>query len=152
MAVTMTHSIEIARPPGEVYAYITQPWRWHEWHPSSRSASEHQGPLGVGDAFDEVIEVQPLAPLPLTLRRDVHYRVLDAVPGSVWQVRGEYRDGWLSIRYELEPTPRGTRFARTLTFDARGPTRSLVPLLASRQAVVSVRALQGLRDRLERAG
>ena len=64
MPAQMQHSIDIARSPAEVYAFITQPWHWHHWHPSSRSAKALVSELAVGDSFDEEIVVQPLAPLP----------------------------------------------------------------------------------------
>ena len=45
MPVQLHHSIHLAPPPDAVYAYVTQPWRWHEWHPNSRSASHSPEPL-----------------------------------------------------------------------------------------------------------
>ena len=38
MTASQQHSLDIACPVDAFYAYVTQPWRWHEWHPSSRSA------------------------------------------------------------------------------------------------------------------
>ena len=82
MPAQMQHSIDIARSPAEVYAFITQPWHWHHWHPSSRSAKALVSELAVGDSFDEEIVVQPLAPLPPSLHRETHYQVLAAAPGQ----------------------------------------------------------------------
>ena len=145
----LQHTIRIARAPREVYDYVTQPWRWHEWHPSSRSAHAAVERLGVGDTFDEEIALRPLAPWPPTLHRHTRYRVLEAVPGERWDVEGAMRDGWLRLRYELTPDADGTRFVRTLRYGARGPSRLWLPLLRGRQAEVSRRALENLRRRLE---
>ena len=38
MQRVIENTIDIARSPQQVFDYVTQPWRWHEWHPSSRSA------------------------------------------------------------------------------------------------------------------
>lgn len=143
----LQHSIRIARAPREVYDYVTQPWRWHEWHPSSRSARAAVERLGVGDTFDEEIALQPLAPWPPTLQRQTRYRVLEAVPGERWEVEGAMRDGWLRLRYDFAPAGAGTRFTRTLRYGARGASRLLLPLLRPRQAAISQLALANLQAR-----
>jgi uncharacterized protein YndB with AHSA1/START domain len=65
----LRHTIEISRPPAVVYGYVTRPWRWHEWHPASRSATPSNHALAVGDTFEEEIELTPLTPPPPRLRR-----------------------------------------------------------------------------------
>lgn len=149
MPTQMQHSIDIACSPAEVYAFITQPWHWHLWHPSSQSAQATVERLEVGDGFDEVIRVQPLAPLPPVLRRATRYRVLEAAPGRRWCCRGQMRDGWLEILYELQPLATGSRLTRTLTFAVEGPTRLLSPLLRRRQRQLSGVALANLKVLLE---
>ena len=151
MSTSQQQVLEIACPVDALYAYVTQPWRWHEWHPSSRSARADVDVLRVGDTFDEVIELQPLAPLPLTLRRETHYEVKVAEPGRAFEVQGRMRDGWLTIRYDFESTPAGTRFQRRLTFDARGWSRLLLPLLRPRQEAMSRIAMANLKQRMEAA-
>lgn len=149
MATTNRNVVEIDCTPQQVYAYVTQPWRWHEWHPSSRSASAAVETLAVGDEFDEEVELQPLSPLPLKLRRRTRYRVLDARPAEGWEVRGQMRDGWLQIRYEFEAIAEGTRFVRTLSYDASGASRVLLPLLRRRTEALSAQAMANLKRRLE---
>ncbi len=138
----------MARAPDVVYDYVTQPWRWHEWHPNSRSASHSDTPLLPGSSFDEVIAVQPLAPLPWTLRRQTRYVVEQAIRPNLWQVRGQMGDGWLVIRYELQADGNGTRFDRTLTFETHGPTRLLMPVLKRQMARMSALALANLSQKL----
>ena len=142
-------TLDIACSVPALYAYVSQPWRWHEWHPSSRSARAAVDTLKAGDTFDEVIELQPLAPLPLKLRRETHYEVLLAEPERAFEVRGQMRDGWLTIRYDFEAIPTGTRFHRRLSFDACGPSRLLLPLLRPRQEALSRLALDNLKRRME---
>lgn len=148
MPVQLHHSIHLAPPPDVVYAYVTQPWRWHEWHPNSRSASHSAAPLVAGSSFAEVIAVQPLAPLRWTLTRQTQYQVELAEPPRLWQVRGQMGDGWLVIRYALQPDGTGTRFDRTLTFETTGPVRLLTPILRRQMARMSALALERLRGKL----
>lgn len=145
----LVDTIEIACLPQVLYDYVTQPWRWHEWHPSSRGAQATTGVLHAGDGFDEQIVLRPLAPWPPTLHRQTRYRVLEAQPGQCWEAQGQMRDGWLRLRYELEPAGQGTRFTRTLRYGASGPSRWLLPLLRRRQAEISHIALDNLKRRME---
>lgn len=153
MSVVMHNQIQIEADRERVFDYVTQPWLWHEWHPNSKSAKAAVDRLQVGDTFDEVIAVQPLAPLPPRLIRQTHYVVEECVPNSIWQVRGDTGDGWLVIRYELEAvtTAQGeqTRFKRTLSFDVSGLTRLLLPALKRQMLKTSVQALENLRCKLE---
>lgn len=149
MAVTLDHEILIGCPPQQVFDYVTQPWRWHEWHPSSLSAEASCQRLEVGSGFDERIEVRPLAPLPPRIQRAVRYEVLQSEPPLQWACRGTMRSGWLQISYTLKLSSSGTRFHRRLEFDVSGPLRLLRPALIRRQRAVSALALQQLKQRLE---
>jgi hypothetical protein len=151
MPESLQHAIDISCPPAALYAYVTQPWRWHEWHPSSRSAQASAGVLEVGDEFDELVALQPLSPLPLTLRRATRYRVLAATPPICWEAEGRMKDGWLRLRYEFARLGEGTRFNRMLSYDARGASRLLLPLLRRRTAELSWLAMQNLKQRMERS-
>ncbi|MDP9142082.1 MAG: SRPBCC family protein [Pseudomonadota bacterium] len=153
MSESARNIIEIRCTPEQLYAYVTQPWLWHEWHPNSKSAHAAVSALQVGDGFDEVIEIQPLAPLPLRLKRATRYKVLAAEPGTLWKVEGKMKDGWLQIQYEFKPTPSGTQFTRTLTYGVTGLNRLMLPLplLRRRMAAISLVALSNLKKRLEAA-
>ncbi len=149
MATTLSNTIEIRCTPEVLYGYVTQPWRWHEWHPNSKSANFSGDTLGIGDHFKEEIELQPFSPLPLRLTRQTSYEVLVAEPSRLWEARGETRDGWLRIRYEIKPGPDGTLFTRTLTYSTSGLSRLLMPFLKGRMAANSLIGLRNLKDRLE---
>ncbi|MGJ8687043.1 MAG: SRPBCC family protein [Spongiibacteraceae bacterium] len=143
------NTIDIACSAEKIYGYVTQPWLWHEWHPSSKSAKASVNTLSVGDSFDEVIELQPLSPLPLALKRHTHYTVLAATPSSHWQVEGKMQGGWLQINYEFTPSSIGVSFTRTLRYEARGLNRLIAPLLRPRMRDMSQLALRNLKAKLE---
>jgi len=149
MPTVLTNAIEIHCTPEALYRYVSQPWRWHEWHPNSRSASSSVDILQVGDRFDEVIELQPLSPLPFRLRRQTRYEVIEAEQHRSWEVRGETRDGWINIRYEIQSFTGGARFTRTLTYEATGLSSLLMPFLKSRMTEQSEIGLANLKSRLE---
>jgi len=54
----LENEIRIHRPPREVFHYVTQPWRWHEWHPASESATPSAWELKVGDRFSETVSMR----------------------------------------------------------------------------------------------
>lgn len=148
MPVTIHSEIGIPMPGVDVFNYVTQPWLWHEWHPSSISAKAAHSILATGDEFDEVIEVQPLTPLPFRMTRSTHYTVIESVPWQRWQVEGKMKDGWLQIRYDLSEHDGITLFKRKLSFDVSGFNRMLKPFLRSRMEKISILALQNLRQEL----
>jgi hypothetical protein len=149
----MTHEIKVRVPAETLFNYVTQPWLWHEWHPSSRSASAGHSFLATGDQFEEVIELRPLSPLPPRLLRKVSYTVTEAVPEMSWQAEGKLKNGWLRIRYDLDPaeeTGAVTHFQRTLTFGTTGAMRLMQPFLRLKMKRISAQAMRNLKKRLER--
>jgi len=149
MPVTLHNEIEIAVTAKDLFNYVTQPGQWHEWHPSSKSATPAQGSLSAGDEFEELIEVQPLAPLPPRMLRTTHYKVVECVPFQTWAVEGKMKDGWIRIHYDFEEKGRVTFFARTLDFSVSGPNRILMPVLRAKMDKISLIALKNLKQKLE---
>ena len=147
---TRIDRIDIQCPPEALYYYVTQPGSWHEWHPDSKYAHAAVETLRVGDRFEESIELQPLPPMPFRLRRTIVYRVLVAEPVRAWEVKGEAKDGWLRIRYEIRARAGSTRITRKLEYRMHGLSRLLMPFLKRSVARRSVAALENLKDRLER--
>jgi hypothetical protein len=150
---SITNEIEICVTAEKLFNYVTQPWLWHEWHPSSQSARAAHSFLAAGDEFDEVIMVRPLAPLPLRLTRDTRYRVTEAFPFHSWEVQGTMKDGKLTIRYDFEESAEHigiTRFQRTLSFEIKGPMRLLGPFLKWNMRAVSRQAMNQLKIRMEK--
>lgn len=150
MPVIIQNQITINCPTDALYNYVTQPWLWHEWHPNSKSAEASVDKLSVGDAFEEEVELQPLSPLPITMRRHTKYVVLADKTNSLWEVEGKMKDGWLKIRYEFTSNASTTNFDRTLTFDAKGLSRLMIPLLRKRMEAKSLEALHNLKNKLEK--
>lgn len=148
---TMTHTIDVTCSPQQMFDYISQPWRWHEWHPNSTGASQASRPLSVGDGFVEDFAIRPVPFLPLTLHRKLHYRVISARPPEAWEIKATMEGGGADIhfRYRFEPTAAGARFTRTLDYTIHGPMKLLAPLIRRANTRNSELAMAALKQRAD---
>ena len=149
MSIHIHNEIEIAASAKDLYTYVTQPWLWHEWHPSSKAAKAAHSFLAAGDEFTEWVEIQPLAPLPPRMKRSITYTVTESVPFHTWEAEGEMNDGRVRIRYDFEEKGGVTFFARSLDLDVTGLTRALLPLLKPKMEKLSMIALTNLKTLIQ---
>ncbi|MBI6563583.1 SRPBCC family protein [Pseudomonas synxantha] len=145
------HSIRLERisqerfiqaPIDSVYAYVTQPDRWHEWHPTSLNADTGTtGSVQVGARFTETIDL-------LGIRVPMSYRV------QIARCPNEFRAVFTSlavdgaIHYFLQPHRNGTLFKRVLTYETELQLATLHENIAKLSAI----ALDQLKCRLESPG
>jgi len=148
MPISIHNEIEIAATARDLYNYVTQPWRWHEWHPNSRSATSAHGALETGDEFSEQVEIQPLFPSLAPMKRSIAYTVTQSVPFQTWEVEGQIKDGRIRIRYDFEEKGGVTFFSRCVDMDVTGMTRMLLPLLKLRMEKLSMIALTNLKEKM----
>jgi uncharacterized protein YndB with AHSA1/START domain len=139
-------SIEIARPPDEVYAYATDPSRFAEWQRDVVSVRLQGSPLLVGTTFTTTRRIGGS-------KRTMTQEVTEVIPLQRWASRGV--DGPIRPHASIavEPLGDGTRSRVTfaLDFDGHGLGVPLVPMvrrLAARGAPVSYRRLKELLERL----
>ncbi|MDN6864926.1 MULTISPECIES: SRPBCC family protein [Pseudomonas] len=129
----------INAPLATVYDYVTQPDRWHEWHPTSLGAETGtSGSLGAGSRFTEMIDL-------LGVRVPMSYRVQIARRPDEFKCvfTSLVVDG--SIHYFLQPFRDGTLFKRVLTYE----TELQLATLHERMHELSAIALDRLKQRLE---
>jgi uncharacterized protein YndB with AHSA1/START domain len=139
-------TIEVTRPPGEVFAYVTDPTRLREWQDGVVSARmEAGGPPAPGSRFTTITRIggaEQISTLEIT----------ELSPPRVWAVRGIDGPVRVKVTVTVEPLGRGqgSRVTVALDFDGHGPGRMLVPLVvrpaAARQAP---RSCQRLKEQLE---
>jgi hypothetical protein len=145
------NQIHIQRAQPEVFAYVSQPWRWHEWHPASESASVHAAPLVHGDTFEEVVSMAPLPWLPLRIRRQMQWEVTGADAPNWIEMRGVSNIIEVRLRYQLTPAD-GTAFHRTFHYRIKGWLRHIERwLVLPKMQLQSRVALSNLKRRLEAA-
>lgn len=122
-----------------VYDYVTQPDRWHEWHPISlRADTGIGGSLPTGHRFTEVIDL-------LGLQIPINYRVLIAHRPDEFKALfcSTPVDG--SLHYQLHRCGSGTLFKRTLQYS----TQMNLGGLRQRMVELSNTAMGNLKKKLE---
>ncbi len=139
-------SIEIARPPEEVFAYVLDPSRLAEWQQSLVSASsEGGGPLSAGSKVSTIRRVG-------RGERAMTMEVVSMTPPRSWALRGIDGPVRLIVNGTIEPTDEGagSRIAIDIDFEGHGIGKLLVPLVVRRQAAKEHPGnLENLKQRLE---
>jgi len=145
----ITHSIEIARPPEEVFAYVDQLERHGEWQSTIISTKlETEGPTRVGSRATDTRKVPP------GRTQDVTYEITEHDPprrAAFKGTNGPVRPvGWVTV----EPAGEGrSKLTLELDLQGHGLLGLLVAPLARSQARKEVpQSHQRLKERLESGG
>lgn len=139
----IVNSIEIDRPPDEVFAYATDPARFPEWQ-ADVVRVEVDG-HSVGSRFTTVRRIG-------RTDRDMVQEITENQPPRTWAARGVAGPIRPNATVAVEPLDGGQRSRVTfgLDFDGRGIAELLVPVvrrMAARGAPISH---QRLKDLLEK--
>src|SRR5579871_6134074 len=92
-------TVEIARPPHEVFAFVTDPTKLSAWQDAEEVQQLTEGPVQAGTRFREVHKAMGRRRVELT-------EVVECDPGRLFHIRvveGPPVDG----RWEFAPTPSG---------------------------------------------
>jgi uncharacterized protein YndB with AHSA1/START domain len=136
----------IQRPPADVFAYVTTPGHWPEWHPSSlgvTGATDHS--LLVGE---EVMESFLVA----GRRGSAHWTVREREEPRRWVIFGQVDGGGVgTITYTLTSQDGATFFEREFTYEMNNPLLALLDQLVLRRRIEaeSAEALRRLKQHLE---
>jgi uncharacterized protein YndB with AHSA1/START domain len=142
-------TIDIDRPPEEVYAYVTDPTRFPEWqHDVIRVRVEGDRPPGVGTRFTTTRRIG-------RVEQTIVQEIDERTPPRSWSCRGvdgPFRPG---AEITVEPLGGGARSRVTfaLDFEGHGIGR-LLPLDVIRRMAAkgAPRSYRNLKYRLERGG
>jgi hypothetical protein len=141
--VKPTQSIEIARSPGEVFAFLTDPSKLPTWQDAEDVTQLTPGPLGVGTRLREVHKV-------LGRRRVEITEFVIYEPGKRFEIRmvdGPPLDG----RWDFEPSSTGTCLTFTPIVRLSGYRKRFEPLMICATLVVFRRFHRRLKHALEAA-
>jgi uncharacterized protein YndB with AHSA1/START domain len=138
-------SIEITRPPEEVFRYVIDPSRFVEWQEGVVSGRmEGDGPHGVGSRCVTTRRIGGG-------ERASTAEITEFDPPKTWADHGI--DGPIRARVNVAVEPRGvggSNVTITLDFEGHGIGKLLVPLVVRRQAQKEMPAnCQRLKQRLE---
>jgi uncharacterized protein YndB with AHSA1/START domain len=140
--IRVGHSIDIARSPGDVFAYVTDPSKLGTWQDAEEIEQLTPGPVGPGTRFREVHKA-------MGRRRVEVTEVVVFEPGRRFDIRvvhGVPVDG----RWDFEPADGGTRLTLTPTVRLPRPLRVLEPVVAFLTALAFSRFHRRLKRNLER--
>ena len=140
---------EVTRPPGEVFAYISNPARLPEWQPGVMGArmAEGQQPA-VGSRFTTTTRIAGA-------EQTTTLEITELARPGIWAVRGVDGPVRVIARVTVEPLggSGGSRVRIALDFEGHGPGKVLVPLVVRPQAAREApRSCQRLKARLENGG
>jgi uncharacterized protein YndB with AHSA1/START domain len=138
-------SIDIARPPEEVFSYVTDPARLAEWQEGVVSTrTEESGPPGVGSRVTQTRRVG-------RGERTMTSEITDISSPTSWAVRGVDGPVRGMVKGTVQPLDgERSRVTIELDFEGHGIGKLLVPLVVRRQARNEMPTnMRNLKDRLE---
>ena len=137
-------TIEIARPPEQVYSYATDPSRFAEWQRDVVTVRMEGSPLTVGTRYSTIRRLGGT-------ERTMIQEITEVVPHRSWAARGV--DGPIrpSARITVEPLDGGSRSRVTfaLDFEGHGIGVPLVPMVRAMAAKGAPLSYRNLKERLE---
>ena len=140
-------SFEIARPPGEVFAYVTDPARFPEWQDDVvRVRLEGGRPLGRGTRFTTTRRIG-------RVEQTTTQEITELTSPRSWACRGVDGPFRPSAAITVEPLADGTRSRVTIALDFEGRgIGKLLPLDVIRRMAAkgAPRSYRNLKERLER--
>jgi uncharacterized protein YndB with AHSA1/START domain len=145
----ITCAVEVARPPDDVFAYVTDPTHFVEWQKNVVSGHmDGQAPHGVGA---KCVTVRKIG----FAQRPVTSELTRLDPPRRWAVHGIDGPIRAIVDVTVEPLDAASRSRLTIAidFEGHGIGRLLVPLVVRREARAEMPAnLEALKQRLEDAG
>jgi uncharacterized protein YndB with AHSA1/START domain len=143
---TLTTTIEVARPPEEVFAYVTDPTTFGEWQ--ANVISGHMDGSGPQQAGARCVTTRRIG----WAERTVTSELTHVDPPRRWGVRGV--DGPVRAVVEVSVDPiddgRASRLTISIEFQGHGIGKLLVPLAIRPQARREMPAnLKRLKQRVE---
>jgi uncharacterized protein YndB with AHSA1/START domain len=142
----MVSTIEIARPPDEVFSYVTDPSRFAEWQRDVVSVRIEGGrPPGAGSRFTTTRRVAGA-------ERTMTQEVTEVSAPRSWAAHGV--DGPIrpnaSVTVEPIDDGRRSRVTFALDFEGHGIGKPLLPVVRRQALKVAPTSYRNLKERLER--
>jgi uncharacterized protein YndB with AHSA1/START domain len=133
-----TNTVEIARPPQDVFAFLADGRNGHRWRPGVLDVA-HKSGTGVGAIYEQGVKG------PFGRRVPADYEITSYEPDTRLAFRAIAGPVRPEGSYELEPTDRGTRVTFSLRCSPTGFARLMTPMVAK-----TMRSEVAQLDRLRR--
>jgi uncharacterized protein YndB with AHSA1/START domain len=141
----IVHSIEIARPPEEVFSYVTDPAHFAEWQHGVLSVHlEGDRPSSVGSRFTTTRRIG-------RAEQTMTQEITELNPPRSWAAHGVAGLIRPSANITVEPLNESTRSCVTIALDFKGHGIGvpLVPVIRRMAAKGAPKSYQNLKKRLE---
>jgi len=138
-------SVDVARPPDEVFPYVTDPSRFAEWQEGVVSGhTEGDGPPGVGTRYITVRRIRGAD-------QAMTSEITEINPPSSWAMRGIDGPVRANVKLAVDPLSEGTQSRVTITvdFSGHGMGKALVPFIAQQARKEAPMNCRSLKERLE---
>ena len=139
-------TMDIARPPEQVFAYVTDPTRFGEWQQDVISGSwQGDEPIGIGSRYTTNRRVG-------SKERTTTQEITEFSAPHRWAVRGIDGPVRVLARVTVEPIDdnKSSRLTLELDFEGHGIGKLLVPFVVRPQTrKISPYSYQNLKQRLE---
>ena len=144
----ITVTTEVARPPEDVFVYVTDPSTFPEWQQGVLRGHMDESPTRVGSNCTTIRSIGGR-------EREVHTAITEYEPPRRWADRGVDGPIRAIVEVVVEPLAGGaqSRVTINLDFTGHGIGKLLVPLVVRRSARKEMPAnLERLKQRLESPG
>lgn len=141
--VTSSESVEIGRPPADVYRYVADLRNEPSWHDDIASVAN------TTPAEPEVGRTVAVKFKPFMGRTDGTFAALEVEPGSRIVYRADFAGLQPVITYLVQPSDGGTRFTRSVDMRPRGAKVLMVPMMMIMVTTHNRRFVQNLKRVLE---
>ncbi|MGO8960434.1 MAG: SRPBCC family protein [Streptosporangiaceae bacterium] len=141
-------AVDIARPPAEVFAYVTDPSRFGEWQSGVVSGHvEGDGAPSVGSKCTMTRRIGGS-------ERTSTSEITEILPPRAWAIRGIDGPIRADVKVSVEPRQEGaqSRVTIQLDFSGHGIGNMLVPMVVRQARKELPQNCQTLKKRLEDAG
>ena len=138
-------SVDVARPPDEVFGYVTDPSRFAEWQDAVISGHiDSDGPPRVGTRYTTIRRIRG-EDQPLTSE------ITEISPPRSWAMRGIDGPVRANVNVTVDPLNEYTESRVTITaaFVGHGMGKLLIPFIVQQARKEALRNCRSLKDRLE---
>ena len=138
-------SVDVARPPEEVFPYVTDPSRFAEWQEGVVSGhTEGDGPPRVGARYTTVRRIRGAD-------QAMTSEITEINPPRSWAMRGLDGPVRANVNVAVDPLGGGTQSRVTITVDfaGHGMGKVLVPFIVQQARKEAPMNCRSLKERLE---
>ena len=123
MAVRVERSVSIARPPADVFAFVSDIRNDPKWHTDVREAKASTEQVGLGTVFEVTMTKASMGVSGGTIT------VAEFDPPRAVVFQGKMGKMEPKVSYTVEPEGAGARYTRVVEIPTKGPMSLMAPMI-----------------------